>query len=125
MVNKEIRAPGFVVYEDGGYDRELAKESVGPGWTPLVDAIFDKRDELKIDVKIVQVKEKWGGLRVYTGAFYDDAPYKEFDNFLIEIEKKSFTICEDCGKPGKLRSGGWYRTLCEEHATGRNAVEPF
>jgi len=125
MVNKEIRAPGFVVYEDGGYDRELAKESVGEGWSTLIDAIFDKRDELKIDTKIVQVKEKYGGLRVYTGAFYDDAAHDEFDNFLMEMEKKSFTICEDCGKPGQLRSGGWYRTLCDEHANGRDAVEPF
>ena len=124
-MNKEIRAPGFVVYEDGGYDRDLAKQSVGEGWSGLIDAIFNKRDELNLDVKIVQVKEKWGGLRVYTGAFYDDAVHTEFDKFLIEMEKQSFTICETCGKPGKLRSGGWYRTVCDEHANGREPVEPF
>jgi hypothetical protein len=125
MIKKEIRAPGFVVYEDGGYDRELAKDSVGKGWSTLIDAIFDKRDELKIDTKIVQVKEKYGGLRVYTGAFYDDAAYDEFDKFLIEIEKQSYTICEDCGNAGQLREGRWYRTLCDEHATGRKAIQPF
>jgi hypothetical protein len=125
MIKKEIRAPGFVVYEDGGYDRDLAKQSVGEGWSGLIDAIFNKRDELNINTKIVQVKEKWGGLRVYTGAFYDDAAHNEFDKFLIEMEKQSFTICETCGNPGKLRSGGWYRTLCDEHANGREPINPF
>lgn len=125
MKHKEIRAPGFVVYENGGYDRELAKESVGKGWSTLIDTIFDKRDELTIDAKIVQVKEKWGGLRVYTGTFYDDPAYNEFDKFLVEIEKQSYTICEDCGKPGQLRGGGWYRTLCNEHANGREPINAF
>jgi hypothetical protein len=27
--------------------------------------------------------------------------------------------CEECGKPGKMRTGGWIRTLCEEHEAER------
>jgi hypothetical protein len=27
--------------------------------------------------------------------------------------------CEECGKPGKLRSGGWFQTLCDEHEAER------
>ena len=103
-----------------GYTRADALLSVGTGWASLINEIFDKMESHAISVTIVQVKEKYGGLRVYS------IPYDEdFDKFLIEIEKRSFTICEDCGKTGQLRKGGWYRTLCDEHAEGREAISPF
>jgi len=31
-----------------------------------------------------------------------------------EAEAEAGRTCEDCGKPGKLRRGGWVRTLCNE-----------
>ena len=103
-----------------GYNREQALQSVGTGWHGLVNQIFDKWETLDEIVVIDQVKEKWGGLRIYT------APrHEEFENFLIEMERKSFTICEECGNDGKLRTGWCYKTLCDEHAEGRKAIKPF
>jgi hypothetical protein len=64
---------------------------------------------------LTQVKEKFGTLRVYTCGG-DDAVerYVEFAEYF------SSRVCEDCGAPGKLRTGGWLRTLCDDHAVGHS-----
>lgn len=96
-----------------GYTRENALESVGRGWASLVNEVFDVYENIKGTIKIVQVKEKWGGLRIYT-----DYSNTTLDEVLRKVEELSLTICEDCGKPGKIVGTGWYRTLCptcEEH----------
>jgi hypothetical protein len=58
-----------------------------------------------------QVKEKYGTLRLYFTTYPDGIGEIE-----MEAEKKSETVCEECGKPGKLRGQGWYYTSCVEHA---------
>lgn len=107
MKSVSPRYPSFVIYE--GYDRALALESVGKGWASLIHEVFDYMENNKTHSKIIQVKEKWGGLRIYT-----DVIDNNLDKKIIEIEKKSFTICEVSGEPGKLRNcNGWYRTLSD------------
>jgi len=60
---------------------------------------------------VVQVKEKFGGLRFYV----TPATHKIFDR-IHEVEEESFHICEVCGKPGKLRNKiPWWQTLCDTH----------
>ena len=116
------RGPGFVIQDEIGYDRDLAKQSVGPGWAGLIDEIFDRRDREYPQIRIVQVKEKYGGLRVYV-----EGPAEQFNPFneLVDaIEHRSYLICEQCGKPGVLRQGGWVQTLCDEHAEGRPPFPP-
>ena len=81
----------------------------GDGWVNLLDELFTKIKTLNEDFIIVQVKEKYGGLRVYTSSG-SDALY----DLLDEAEKKSYTVCEDCGEDGKPRGSGWIRTQCEE-----------
>ena len=85
--------------------REEAISCVGPGWAELVGEIYDK---LPPDAHILQIKEKFGGLR-----FYVDSNTELLD-FIDDMEAKSLTICEKCGKPGKPRRGGWIITLCDE-----------
>lgn len=60
---------------------------------------------------VVQVKEKFGELR-----FYAHGGNEVIQNLIDEAERKSATICERCGKPGKTRGGGWITTLCDECA---------
>ena len=93
-----------------GYTREMGLTSVGKGWAPLINRVFDKLETIKGSIKIVQVKEKWGGLRIYT-----DYSNKELDKVIYDAEKESLEICEVCGKPGKLRGKTWYYTSCDEH----------
>lgn len=58
----------------------------------------------------VQVKEKFGTLR-----FYADNISPDQDKYIAFFENMSARTCEVCGKRGKLRTGGWLRTLCGEH----------
>jgi len=107
MKNVSPRYPTYVIHE--GYDRELALQSVGDGWASLVNEVFDFMATMKTSVKIIQVKEKWGGLRIYT-----DAMHVVLDKKIIDVEQRSFTICEVSGAAGKLRNcDGWYRTLSD------------
>lgn len=101
-----------------GYTREEAIGSVGTGWMPLVNRVFDALIDYGHPVKIIQVKEKFGGLRVYTDHFHE-----EIETVIIQVGNESFSICEECGAVGKLRGTTWYRTLCEDHADGRPVVE--
>ena len=57
-----------------------------------------------------QVKEKFGRL-----SFYMTCATPEMYELIREAEKKSLTICEYCGKKGRLRRNSWWRTLCWWH----------
>jgi hypothetical protein len=80
----------------------------GDGWCSLVDSICER---LKgSGAKIRQVKEKFGGLR-----FSVDFEKEEDSNFINQIEKESFKICENCGtKENVTVKGGWIKTLCKD-----------
>lgn len=96
------------VREDG-YTLDQALESVGKGWHPFIRQIFTA---LPPGCKIVQVKEKFGGLRVY----YDRGT-PEFHDLVDALEVDSFSTCELCGASGETSSWGgyWYLTLCPAH----------
>lgn len=67
-----------------------------------------KKDEEQI--KIHQIKEKFGGLRFYVN-FYD----KKLGELIDEAEDKSYNTCEICGKEGKTVSyRGWIYTRCDD-----------
>jgi len=86
------------------------------GWLPLLKELFDKIQKLVDNdpqcnaLEVVQVKEKFGELRVYL-----NYSYEKIDNLIDEYTRKSKTICEWCGEKGKLRNdNGWYTTLCNK-----------
>lgn len=59
------------------------------------------------EVKVVQVKEKFGGLRFYINGGDD------YVNGMINFaESMAYKTCERCGLPGKLNNKGWSRVLC-------------
>jgi hypothetical protein len=59
--------------------------------------------------KASQIKEKFGGLRFYMTCGTD-----EIFDLVEEAEELSYKICEECGKPGKERDGGWIHTHCDD-----------
>jgi hypothetical protein len=64
-----------------------------------------------------QAKEKFGGLRFHVNKSSEvQAAYVDF------AERMSARTCEECGAPGKLRTGGWLRTLCDTHEAERVAT---
>lgn len=80
------------------------------GWTKLVETLLKDLTFVCPEIQVAQVKEKFGGLR-----FYADNCNKEANELIKLAEQQSVLICEECGKPGELRSDGWLKTLCDEH----------
>lgn len=85
------------------------------GWDDLLKELILKIKELTKpgEFKVLQVKEKFGGLRFYYMQWGSGNPIVEN---LIEIaESESFEICDICGKPGELTGAYWGATRCPEH----------
>ena len=55
-----------------------------------------------------QIKEKWGGLRIYHSGGDDYV-----DGLITMAEEMSYKICERCGCPGSPNKQGWIMTLCD------------
>jgi hypothetical protein len=63
-------------------------------------------------IQAVQVKEKFGTLRFYTN-YSDDY----IDGLIAMAESMTAVTCQECGKPGKVRGGGWIYVACDEHTS--------
>ena len=84
------------------------KGAIGPGWEPVVEKAIDAIEDH--GGFIMQVKEKFGGLRIYTQGGDREA----IDDIIRDAESKTTVMCEDCGNVGTIRNiGGWLKTLCE------------
>lgn len=88
---------------------------IDKGWYPIIyeltKKIYDINKKNKdIQTEVVQIKEKFGGLRYYIHSGTD-----EIFKLIRDAEKKSYETCEICGAPGKLNTKGWYKTLCDKH----------
>jgi|LakMenE18May11ns_1017448.scaffolds.fasta_scaffold9939388_3 hypothetical protein len=92
----------------------------GDGWYQILDSLcsqiqrhidWQNRNEVEVaQVVATQVKEKFGGLR-----FYYNGGDDYIDGMVRMAESWAANTCEVCGKPGKLRGGGWLYTACDEH----------
>jgi hypothetical protein len=86
---------------------------VGPGWLPLLDDLFANIKGYLLThpnkkFRIVQVKEKFGELRVYTR--HATEPIFQLIDAAEEIASKT---CETCSGTGKMTNHGWMRILCK------------
>ena len=87
------------------------------GWSQIIkemldeiQGLVDSDPETYADLNLVELKEKWGILRVTLMPYLD-----KISNIVVKYEKKSSHVCERCGNKGELRSrskGGWLKTLC-------------
>lgn len=91
--------------------------SVGPGWVPIVFMALEKMKAAGWDCELGQVKEKFGGLRIYT----DGIQSLEITDIIHEAEAIAAQTCEDCGGPGVLNGGSWLRTVCAECGAANRA----
>lgn len=111
---------------------------VGEGWWPIIESLCaniqghikwknETRERLLADnphnhkipdaveqVVVAQIKEKFGGLR-----FYYDGGDSAVDGMVRMAESWAARTCEECGKPGVRRDGGWIKNLCDEHHEAR------
>ena len=96
----------------------------GDGWYNIIDQMCaniqhhidwkNKQSEVVAQVTVNQIKEKFGGLRFYYSGG-DDV----IDGMVRMAESWAAHICEEFGALGKIRGGGWIRTLCDTHEAER------
>jgi len=97
--------------------------AVGEGWWPILQALCaniqghidwqnknHEKHPVVEQVVVEQIKEKFGGLR-----FYYQGGDEYIHGLVSMAESWASRTCEECGGIGKQRSGGWVRTLCDEH----------
>ena len=85
----------------------------GEGWRPIIiDLLADLRriaEEEGRPIRILQVKEKMGLLRVYTDSLSPRVPDR-----IDQAEEESGRVCEGCGAPSRrINLAGWLTTRCE------------
>jgi len=94
----------------------------GDGWYDLIDRTCARLMEISRGIiepppVASQVKEKFGGLR-----FYIDQGTDEHFDACFDAETESYSICETCGAPGKVRGKFWLYTACDDHTDPRDLV---
>lgn len=95
---------------------ELFGIECGKGWNKLIIPILDyidiynsgQKEEDKIH--ILQIKEKFGGLRIYVSP-----KPPELSKMIEDAEDQSYKVCEFCGSTEDVKqtSSGWIKTLCK------------
>jgi hypothetical protein len=68
-------------------------------------------------VRVSQVKEKFGTLRFYYSGGDD-----RIDGMVRMAESMSSVICEVCGDRAQLRGRGWWYTACNRHTRPEDLV---
>lgn len=97
---------------EGGY------VSVPDGWIDLVLDLHEKISYIDPDYKIVQAKEKFGGLRYYINHSLDGIAPRIISDLIFYAESRSLKLCQVCGSTGSLvNSHGRYSTFCPQHQT--------
>jgi hypothetical protein len=124
----EAKYDEFIKDLETKYPKMLAEPyggvALGAGWWPIIQALCSQiqhytdwqnknheKHPVVAQVTINQIKEKFGGLRFYYSGGDDT-----IDGMVRMAESWAARSCETCGNVGKSRSGGWIRTLCDEHA---------
>ncbi len=91
-------------------------ECVGPGWQPIIKSVIQLIESE--GGKISQVKEKFGGLRIYWHEGETSMPvetYSRLEKLVTAAEWLCGISCEECGGLGTLSGKSWMKTTCSEH----------
>jgi hypothetical protein len=98
--------------EDKGPILDSKAFGVGEGWLHLIKDMIEELIALGWDKRLLQCKEKFGGLRFYIETYPEGG-----QDVISKYEKLSHETCEECGieaSPSKIN--GWIHTLCDVHA---------
>jgi hypothetical protein len=89
----------------------------GDGWFDIVWRLCKDLEPLVAEVEkagrrfeVLQVKQKFGGLRFYVNHGTD-----AIRNLIEAAQLESVRTCELCGQTGSRRDGDWIPAVCDEH----------
>lgn len=86
---------------------------VGEGWHPIIQKLEIGLNLIDPNYELLQVKEKFGGLRYYAQTYDSNDHYEQFHGLIRRAEEESFKTCEVCGtQEGVTTEGRWLKTLC-------------
>jgi hypothetical protein len=83
------------------------QNKVGGGWADIIRRLVDDLSALGWNREVLQVKEKFGGLR-----FYIHDPTDEMWNRICQANNESIRTCETCGAPAREQHKRTWKTLC-------------
>jgi len=92
----------------------------GFGWYDILNRTFLKihklcrQENIHGRVRVVQIKEKFGGLVIYYefNGVVNHICKEMIAKYIRDAEVEAYITCETCGKPGKLIKKGWWKTIC-------------
>jgi len=90
--------------------RDRNEFSINDGWLKLLADLLEELHYAGWDHRIIQVKEKWGGLRL--SIINGD---EELWDIISKYEKLSWNVCERCCSTNDVTVkplSGWFLTLC-------------
>lgn len=106
---------GLTVLDDGF--------ACGAGWYPILDHLFADLSKIREEdalthLRVVEVKEKFGRLRVYVGG-----GNKRVEARIGEAADEATETCEGCGglSPGFRYHDAWYGNICDSCAQKRRS----
>jgi len=102
-----------------GYNTKTGRASTNPwtgnGWTELIYACHDELVALDPTYQILQIKEKFGGLRYYFDPT-DQDNWDALNDVVKKYEAIAIKTCEACGQPGEPsnKNSYWIKTTCSD-----------
>lgn len=98
---------------------EVSHIECDDGWFDLIYELSNEIHKLnpESDFKIVQIKEKFGGLRYYYEAEnFENSVIEKINDLIVKYEYSSYRICEICGKEATTEMvNRWLKTVCQDH----------
>jgi len=94
----------------------------GPGWDALVLPLLALAERWHI--KVTALTTNYGRLMVLwdppePGSDLEPGQLETFREAAIAAERLSVLICDECGRPGRLRDTFPAQTRCDAHTTGK------
>lgn len=89
------------------------------GWRMLLQSAADRVETYPSEWKarLVGGKEKFGCCVLHIACDYDQPGCRsEIERLREEVRLRSLATCDICGENGRLRLGGYAKTVCEKHA---------
>ena len=95
------------------------------GWQQFALTYFEKIEKILNDhdakdyLRIIEVKEKWGKLRIYY-SFVNNSKHEQnkwiedIDRLFSTLENESWKICIDCGRQANYQTNDYVIPVCDK-----------
>lgn len=114
-----------LLYRYGKIFTDIPYIECDSGWYSIIEDLSSELNEAAKQyahgsITVVQIKEKFGGLRYYVN-YIDGLPQEdifEIEQIICKYENLSHKTCQRCGEQGEIcaRTAYWVSTLCKKCA---------